>query len=186
METIRSWKQSLLKTSFVYQYILEKYKNSLNNCLLVMLIINSLNAIISGITTTTLTVDDAIYKKITLGFNVSILFFNLVNLIAIGYVKQYDLDKMVEKLSIYIQKIDGLYYKVSGKLILPDNLRGDIDTFIEKENEYYLELVNDSPDVPNSYYVEGNKEYLEYLENETKYHQFFDKIKDKDGVIQVI
>jgi hypothetical protein len=186
IDTIRIWKQSLVKASFVYQLILEKYQNKLNNYLIMSIVLSSSSVVLSGISTTTLAIDSDTYRIVSLVINIVLLIMSILVAIISGIIKIYKLNEMTNKISNYVDSLDKLIHIISLQLSLPYDLRVNGIELIKKKNDEYLSLMDDSPQIDNSDYIIANKKYYDFLQDDNQYYQYFKKIKDDDGNIEIV
>ena len=186
-QTLRAWKTSLAKASFIYEYVLEEDRNRLNKILILSLIISTLSTVISGISTIALTVGDdkPEYKTTALVINSILILLGALTTALTGTIKIYKLDDIVASISSYIVKIDQIYSEVANQLVLPDALREDAITFIKKESENYLNLIKQSPNIESSKEHEAVKKYNEFLEDEGLNFKLSQKYNN-DSIIDVI
>lgn len=186
INTLRTWKSSLSKASFIYQTVLENGKKKLNKVLLASLIMSTISTIISGISTMALTVNDPKYSLIALIINIIIFVISAITSFLSGSIKIYKLDESVTAYTGYINKIDQIYSSIASQLVLPDTLREDAVTYIKQYNDLYLDLIKNSPDIDSSSYQNANKLYAKFLENDDVNFKLSQKYKNEDGVIEVV
>lgn len=183
--TLRNWKQSLAKASFMYQYVLEGAKNKLNNILLIALILSTASSVISGISSLALTVDNPSYKLAALIINIIVFIISVLITFLNGAIKIYKWDEIVTNYTAYIEKMDQLYSIIAHELVLPSALRDNAVDFIKTQGEIYLNLIRQSPDIDSSLYREANKEYIKFLQDDTISFKCSRKYKMDDSVIEV-
>ena len=186
-QTLRAWKTSLSKASFIYEYVLEGDRNRLNRILIYSLIISTLSTVISGISTIALTVGDdrPAYKTTALVINALLILLGALTTALTGAIKIYKLDDIVASITSYIVKIDQIYSEIANQLVLPESLREDAVTFIKKQSENYLNLIKQSPDIESSKEHEAVKKYNEFLEDEGLNFKLSQKYNN-DSIIDVI
>lgn len=186
-QTLRAWKTSLAKASFIYEYVLEEDRNQLNKILICSLIISTLSTVISGISTIALTVGDdkPEYKTTALVINSILILLGALTTALTGAIKIYKLDDIVASISSYIVKIDQIYSEIANQLVLPDALRENAITFIKKESENYLNLIKQSPNIESSKEREAIKKYNEFLEDDCLNFKLSQKYNN-DSIIDVI
>ncbi|QKF94290.1 hypothetical protein QKU48_gp0832 [Fadolivirus algeromassiliense] len=184
--TLRNWKQSLSKASFIYQYVLESAKNKLNKILLIALILSTLSSVISGISSLALTVDSPNYKLAALIINISLFVISVLITFLNGAVKIYKWDEIVASYTAYIEKMDQLYSVIASELVLPPSLRDNALEFIKNQSEIYLNLIRQSPDIDSSLYRYANKEYVKFLQDDSINFKCSQKYKNDDSMIEVV
>lgn len=182
VDVLRNWKLSLAKASFIYQYFLETTRTRLNRILVIALIISTISTIISGISTIALTVNSATtivssnlttttttenptYKLVALIINAIVFFLSAVMTLLTGIIKIYKLDETVALITPYIARIDQIYSKIANELVLPDSSREDAITFIKRESDNYLNLIQQSPDIDKSIESQALLKYNDYLKD---------------------
>ncbi len=185
-ETIRSWKTSVIKASFIYEVVLEKYKKRVDNILLWAFILSTVATIISAISSALLTIDEPSYKWIAFGFNVALFIINGVTSILNGAIKIYKWDELVTKLSNFIEKLDSFYATISSELVLPDALRQDAVEFIKKEDQNYLTIMQQSPNIYPSDTKTANKMYEEFVNDNTVNFKHAQRYNADDGAIDIV
>lgn len=186
MNTLRNWKISLIKASFIYQLVSENSKSKLNTILVLSLILSTISTIISGLSTMALTVDNPTYKLVALIINGILFVISAIITFLHGAVKIYKWDEIVATFTAYIEKIDQLYSIVANQLVLPDSLRIDAIVFIKNQSEHYLNLIKQSPDIDTSDYQNANIEYMKYLKDESVNFKYSQKYSIEDSIIEVV
>lgn len=181
-EVLRTWKTSLAKASFIYQYVVETTRIRLNRILIIALIISTISTIISGISTIALTVNSSVkivdgnsttttsvenptYKLVALIINAIVFVLSAIITILNGAIKIYKLDETVSIITPYIEKLDQIYSKIANELVLPEALREDAITFIKRESDNYLKLIQQSPDIDKSIEHRAMNKYNDYLKD---------------------
>lgn len=172
-KTAKEWKNTLEKQSFIFQSVLDKYKKSLNRCMFILFFVDTIITISSGISATSLTNNDEIYRKISLSLNILLFILGGINIFVNKYVEFKKYHEFIESLSSYILKIDNFDGTVSNILLLPPNIREDGIEFLKKENKNFLELINSSPNISNEDYSNGFKEYNLFLKDNNICNQYF-------------
>ena len=184
-DTIRHWKTSVSKASFVYDVVLEKYKTIVDKTLVWAFILGTISTILAAISSAILVVDkDLVWVGV--GFNISIFILNGVVTILNGRVKIYKWGELVTNLSTYIEKLDSFYAEISSELVLPDKLRNDAVDFIKKQDNTYLNIMRQSPDIYTSDYTNANKKYKDFIEDNTLNYKFAQKYNSNDAVIDIV
>lgn len=184
--TLRNWKQSLSKASFIYQYVLEGSKTTLNRVMMTALLLSTISTVISGISTMALTVDKPTYKLIALIINIVLFVISALLSFLNGAVKIYKWDEIVASYTSYIEKMDQIYSVIASQLVLPPNLREDALTFIKNQSETYLNLIRQSPDIDSSLYRTANKAYAKFLQDDGVNFKCSQKYKNDDSIIDVV
>jgi hypothetical protein len=185
VETLRNWKISLSKAAYIYQHVLDLAKHRLNRILVISAIISFIATIISGVATTILTVDNPNYKMVALIINGLIFILETLVTLLTFVTRIYKFDETVSQTASYITKIDEINSKISNELILPDLLREDAVTFIKRENEKFLKLIQESPDIEKAQELAAIKEYNEFIEDNALNFKLAQKYNN-DAIIEVV
>ena len=201
-DVLRTWKISLAKTSFIYQYVLDSTKNKLDKLLIFALILSVISTIFSGISTISLTVNTKItiitnnsttemsmnnqsYKTLALVINIILFVFTALISLSNGIIKIYKYDETVAQISSYIERLDQIYSVIANELILPDILREDAVTFIKRENDNYLKLLQQSPNIDKTMEHNAILKYNVYLVDNGNNFNISQKYNN-DAMIEVI
>ena len=165
-KTLRDWKASLAKATFIYQYILEGAKKKLNRILVIVMLIGGLSTILSGVSAMVLLNDTPEYKRAALVVSAITFVLGVLITMLTSAIKIYKIDDTVSSSSTYIEKIDQIQSEISNTLVLPDALKEDAIDFITRENKDYLNLIKQSPDIDLSTEQEALLQYNQYLQAE--------------------
>ena len=173
--TITNWKEILMKTSFIYQYLLDKYKTRLNYIMIVSLLFSTLATLIAAIETTIQGVGKD--KHTSIIFTVSIIgvLINAIVTFINGFIKIYKFDDILTSYTAYNEKVDGLCYVLIDQLGQPLELRDNATIFIAKHSEKYLNIMKDTPSISTSDLNEATAQYNKYLEDHHLNYKFSQK-----------
>lgn len=183
--TLRTWKNSLSKASFIYQYTLDYKKTIFTRLLIAILFIATITTVISSVSTILMTVDREGYKIAALVINIIIAILGGIAAILAGIIKIFKLDEIITNITIYISKLDRIYSIVANHLVLPDNLKDSASTFIKTVSKEYLELIQNSPDIENNLETEAIQKHNEFMQNKDNNFKLSQKY-DNDLLIDVI
>jgi len=183
-QTLKAWKSSLLKASFIYKYVLKSARSKLNFLLVIILILTTVSSLLSAISTILLSVDNPGYKLAALILSIIIAIISAITAIFTGAIKIYKLDDIVVSCTSYIEKIDQLYSAIANQLVLPDNLKEDAIIFIKKMAADFLSLIQSNPDVDLDKETEGLKAYNKFMEDKA-YSFAISQKHDNDFAIEV-
>lgn len=185
-ETIKSWKESVSKASFIYEVVLEKYKKRVDYVLIAALLFNTVATLLTAVSTAILATN-ANLIWVGFGFNVAILLLQAIVTLFNGALKVRGWSDIVTTLSTFIEKIDNFYGTISNELLLPDQLKSDAIEFITKESKNYLNITQQSPNIYPSDYRMANKKYKKFLETEDAGLNFkvAQKYKQKECIIDI-
>lgn len=184
-ETVRKWKASVSKSSFIYDVILEKYKRVVDKTLVWAFIIGTISTILAAISSAILAVDDTLVWM-SVGFNSTIFILNGIVTILNGRIKIYKWNELVNQLTSHVEKLDHFYAEISSELVLPDKLRKDAIEFIQKQDSDYLNIIRQTPNVYPSDYKDANKEYLRFLKDNSVNYKYAQKYNADDSVIDIV
>ena len=185
VQTLRDWKTSTYKASFIFETILEKYRVKINKFLLWSLICSTISTILSAISSTVLAVNNTLVW-VSLGFNIGIFILNGIVTILNGGLEIYKWNEKVEHISKHIEKLDNFYSEISSELVLPDNLRLDAINFIKKYDTMYVNIMRQRPDISTSEYIDSNKKYSEFIKGNTINYNHAQKFNEIDSRIDMV
>ena len=184
--TIRNWKASISKATYIYEYVSEKYKSRVNTILIVALILSTTSSVVSAVSSALLAMNDTTYIWAAFGLNIALFVFSAIVTILNGTIKITQWDVLVNTLTKFVEKLDTFYAIISGILVLPPNIRGNAVDFIKKENTSYLNIMMQSPDIKPSDFKEASVEYYKFMQNNDNNFKFSQKYFENDSIIEVI
>ena len=161
--TVMNWRESLIKTSFIYQYIIDNYQRKYNIISVIMLFFSTISTLISAVTVTTQTINEHPYRLASFIISIVILAINAVGLFLNGLLKIYKFDDIFTSYSGYIDRVDHLYAIVDGQLTVPTEQRDDANIFIKEQSKVYGQLIQQSPNISISNYNSAMKQYRKFL-----------------------
>lgn len=203
VNTLRTWKGSMRQALYIYNHVLEKLKRKLNHYNIIILVLGILTTLISAISTyalvnttttinnisantTALTNTDSTNVNVGLVISVINLVMGAVITILKGLIKLFGLDDLVSSYTLYLERLDQLYSTIANQLTLPPKLRNDALDFIKAENEIYLKLIKESPEVASSDYNLALEEYRKYLQDESANMKFASAYNNNDNIIEIV
>ena len=182
--TMRLWKFNLLKSVFIYNFVLEKYKKKVDNGLTVAMILGYVNFVVNGISAALLAINKN-YVWISFGLSIGTLVISAIITILNSLLQIRGWSDNVSKYSVFVDKVDNFYSLISNLLILPDKIKTDAISFIKTQNKTYLDITMQSPTIYPSDYEIANSKFTEYIKNESvdytmeqKYGQINDNVID--------
>jgi len=98
----------------------------------------------------------------------------------------YKLNETVTSYTLYIERLDQMYSTIANQLTLPPKIREDAFTFIKSQNEIYLKLIKESPEIPSGDSKTALASYHKYLEDENTNMKFSSSYLNNDTVIEVV
>lgn len=161
---VRIWKETLHKTSFTYRYVYELYKKRLNRIMIGIIIINAIATIFNGLSTISLTTDNVIYKYIALALNAATFLMAGLSTILPAIAKIYKYDEYISSLMAYNAKLDAKYSQYAGLLMLPNKMREYAYDFIKAENDSFVELIRQNPEIDPDNQDKALSKYKTYLD----------------------
>jgi len=165
MDTLKIWKQNVSKASFIYETVLEKYKRKVNRLQIVTLIISALASIISAVSSALVAIENEKFVWIIFSFNIILFIFNSTNTVMNGILKITKWDNLITEISAYIERLDSFYVTISSEIILPDKLRKNALDFIKKEDQNYLNIMQQCPNIYPSDYINANTKYKQFMQD---------------------
>jgi len=164
MTTVKGWKSSLAKASFIYQEVLEGDRNKLNRIGTLTLILSAILTVLTAVSSVLVRIDIEGYELATQ--IITVVSFVITALLTIlgGMLKIYKWDKNVATYTGYIAQLDGLYSIIASQLILPSSLRMDALTLIRAHNESYTNIMKQSPNINASTYRAASRKYAKFLQ----------------------
>ena len=186
-KTVKDWKTTIARSCFVYEVVKEKYSNKLHSVLIALLVMNGINTILSAISAAIVgtNTDDPTMVWVSFGFLVAITIVEGVTFILTGCVKIYKWDDLVSRLSAFIQRLDNFYAIVSSELVLPDKLRREANDFIIKQDEQFLQIMQQSPDINPSDHYEANQLFERFINDNSLNYKFAQKYNYNEGFVDV-
>ena len=178
IKTLNNWRDKLVRTSYIFSFIKEKYTKRQDWILILIAIcgglITLINTVASALSpssdiklsnTTDVTVTDNTFKWAIFGLNVSsAVLAGMVALLSyIIKLKQWG--PFCEKLSNTINKIDDLYNIIDLQLLLPPGDRMNASEFIIKYNSEIQNAINDSPNIDPTDYQEASNQFNNVANN---------------------
>ena len=160
---VKQWKIASVKSSFIYDTLLEHNKNRSENLSIVALCISALSSLFS-VSQFGITNENSI---VAIVFKILLVVCTIIVTIIQGIIRIKGYDKVAEELTGYIQKMDNFIGKVSSQLLLPTSIREDAVEFIKKENKDYTDLMTNAPSISPSDLKNANQRYVEFVGDNT-------------------
>lgn len=154
---LNAWEEQTTKSLFIYEYILEKYRTKLNKWLTLSLLCTSISALIAGVSTALSAVGT--YMWVVFSFNIVIMTISVIASFVNGYINMEGWPDMITTISGYSEKLNSFLCIVKTESILPLSLRQKGDSFILKENSVYTDLMQKTPQISLSDYLEASDEF---------------------------
>lgn len=183
--TVNSWKTSLIKSYFIYQFLVDKYKTKWNRMLILVLLFSTAATLLAAANTAIQKVSDDFFKNQTLIFNIILVVVNAIVLISNGIIKIYKFDNIVAEYTAYIEKVDQLCLIIHTQLMLPVHMREDASKFILKQNVDYTNIIKQSPTISTSDYNTAIKKYKNFISNDRDTSELTRKYKIRTKLIDV-
>lgn len=160
---VRTWKENLHRTAFIFRFVSGIYKGRLNRIMMAIIIINAFATIFNGLSTISLTTDNIIYKYIALSLNAMTFIMAGLSTVLPAIAKMQKYDEYLSSLAAYSEKIDAKYSQYAAMLMLPAKMRKYAYDYIKSENEHFVDLIKQNPEVDNIYQKKALVEYNYYL-----------------------
>lgn len=173
--TIRNWKETLVKNSFIYQHLIDKYKSRLNRILILALILSTIATLLASVSTTIQGFGNKKGEVAVFFIGIFTIIINGIITISNGYIKIYKFDDILTSYTAYIEKVDNLCYLIIDQLGQPVHLRVNATVFISKHSKAYLNIMQNTPAISTDDLNEATSQYDKYLSNRTLNYKFSQK-----------
>lgn len=179
VNTLTTWKQKLVKTSYIYDYVMEKYKKRLDRLLVIIAIMTGIGSLLSSIAsalivptntdnTTQITNTTVInntkttspYYWVIFGLMVITSVCSAIGALLSYIIKLKQYGPYCETISRCITKVDSLYTILDNQSTIPYADRENASTFIQKYNVEMINIINTLPNISPSDYEEANNEFI--------------------------
>lgn len=168
--TINNMIKSLIKTSFIFDFVYEKNKSTLDKYQVIVLIISSLLTLVSTLnvgsldgSSDTQTNSEKSYK---LGINITTFVLSFTSTIVLGLLRIKNYESYTRTLLSHLKDVDKLYNDLKITMLLPLSMRENAVTFITDKEKEFREINKNTPNILQSDYEIANKEYIEFLNEE--------------------
>jgi hypothetical protein len=162
---LNAWEEQMTKSLFIYEYVLEKYKNKLNKWLTLTLLCTTISALLAGVASALSAVGT--YMWVLFAFNIVTVVVSVIGSFVNGYINMEGWPDLITLISGYCDKLTTFLCTIKATTILPLTLRPKGDDFITKENTIYTSLIQRPPQITLSDYLEGSDQF----NNITKDHR---------------
>lgn len=187
INTVRTWKKSLSQALYIYNEVVERLSRKLTRYRITNLIIGIITTLIQSISTYALanfTEMNNIYIALTISI-ITIIISAVTNFLN-GMMQIYKLNETVTDYTLYIERLDHIYSTIANQLTLPSKVREDAFTFIKTQNEIYLKLIKESPNIPSSEYKNALDSYHKYIKDAKNSMKLASSYFNNDTVIEVV
>jgi hypothetical protein len=154
---LTAWDEQTTKSLFIYEYILEKYRTKLNKWLIMTLVCTSISALLAGVSSALSAVGT--YMWIVFAFNIAIVMVSVIGSFVNGYISMEGWPDLVTTISGYSEKLNSFLCIIKTEAILPLTLRQKGNDFVVKENSIYTDLMQKSPQIDLSDYLEASDKF---------------------------
>lgn len=186
LDTIKSWRRSISRTSFIYQLVTDKYNTRLSRFLLAAFIINTIISMLAALKVVFNVVVADWVQNLKISFDAITLILATTVMILNGTMKMFDWQTFVTSCSKYIERLESLYAVVAGTLGLPAELRGNAVSFITKTDRMYLDLMRQRPQLRPSDYTWASTNYETFIKNQAHSYELTQKYIGKDIIIDLV
>ena len=184
-ETIKSWKLSVSRISFIYSLVTNKYNKRLSSFLLSAFIINSIISTLTAIKILLNVIDDDWVQSLRLAFDIILLILSTLVTILSGTVKMLDWQTFVNTCTKYIERLEALFAPVAAILLISPNLREDADSFITRTDRTYLDLMRKHPQISRSDYNAASVKYDKFIKQQAKSNESIESYFENDSIIDI-
>lgn len=172
IKTLEIWKQKLIKTSYIYDYVLEKYKSRQDLLLIIIAIMGGLSSLLGSISSAlivptnteqdnnTTNTGASSYYWVIFGLMICVSLCSSIVALLSYIIKLKQWTPYCQTISECINKVDDLYTVFENQSILPYSERDNASTFIQKYNVEFINTINLLPNITPSDYEEANNEYI--------------------------
>lgn len=183
VNTVNTWKDKIAKTSYIYDYVSNKYKNKLDWLLIGIAIFSGFTTIVNTIASslsvpnntdkvpilnnsTTLYIPSSganIYSWVIFAFTVAGAIAAGLAAIISYYIKLKNWQTFCESIAVNLTKLDQLYTIIDIQSTLPYEMREDALAFITKYAPQITDTINKFPNITPTDYDEANQHYMTSL-----------------------
>ena len=161
-ETVETWLNESVRMLFIYEVLLEKYKKRSHIGPIISIILGSISSLLAGVGSSlvgsTLNTNSTM-NWIGFGFGVIILVLNGIVVVTNFISELFKWNTKAARLSEYIEKINTFRAILHAELLLPPKIRTNAIEFIKREDDNFLKLKKNSPNIPQSDYSTASKKY---------------------------
>ena len=182
-ETLRNWKASISKASFIYEAIIEKFKRFDN---VFSGLVYAAGVVATFIATISASLDMTTYPAAIFRLIIINAIIAAASAVFSEILRRFKWKDKVKDFSNFVERLDAFYSTVAGELILPINLRQDAIEFIRRNNETYMSIMKDSPQISLSNHADASKKYAKFLEDSGHSFKCAQKYKENDSIIDIV
>ncbi len=157
--TTRNWAESCSELSFIFGKNRDSFKKNLEKIQITILIIASIDSVISFLQ---LTLNDTDHYEYVITFKIVLTISAVLTtfISAISTIKKYS--QKVQDYSRYVEQLSNFSATVTSELTLPGDLRKDAIDFIRQNKDQYQILVREHPEISQKDFIKAKKSYYKY------------------------
>lgn len=160
-KTINNWFNAFKKSSFIYQWVLDRNRKMSDRLATISVISSSALGIFSAFK---LWIDnDALFQTVS---NVILMFLNFGVALITSLSKRYIDDQKNETIRTYIEDVDSLLGEIAGQLLKAKIYRMNADKFFKLNNDKYTKLISFPPNLSLTDLSMGEAKYNLYYPND--------------------
>lgn len=178
VNTLELWKRKIVKASYIYDYVMEKYKKRQEWLLILIAIMSGISTLLGTIssalivqtntdnittsnnTITTSNTNTTPYYWVVFGLTTFTSICSAIAALLSYIIKLKQWEPYCQTISKCIDSIDDMYTVFDNQSIMPFADRENASTFIQKYNVEMINIINALPNISPSDYEEANNEYI--------------------------
>lgn len=149
-ETLVEWRKKSSKMAFIYDYVGDKYRKSLNRASIIAFVITSL---ISLLALSNLGLSDSSYPTVALILKIVNAVFGVSAAITTGLPRILGWSVTVDACQKYLDTVENLLASIISEQALPVKFRTDPEQYIVENKEKYQAILDSAPRVPHDDYT---------------------------------
>lgn len=149
-ETLLEWRKKSSKMAFIYDYIGDRYRKSLNQASITAFVITSL---LSLLALSNLGLSDTDYPTLALVLKAVNAIFGVSAAISTGLPRILGWSATAEACQKYLDTVENLLASIISEQALPVKFRTDPEQYILEHKEKYHAILDSAPRVPHDDYT---------------------------------
>ena len=179
VDTVSNWNDSCNEIEFIYGRVLDKAKLHLERVQIWMMIIASIDSVISFLQ---LSINDTDNPEYSFVFKILLTVLSVITTVITSWSAIKKFSQKVQDYSKYTEQLSNFSSKSISELSLTNDLRVNAIEFINDNKDKYQRLMRDIPEISQSDFIAGKKSYAKFLEDGNEHCKLFGKSKMKKDV----